>query len=143
MTARTRAAWAFVGIAAVGAVTVGVAVTRFDPVRPGQDLLTVATSDRVVADSTAPFDRGGAVFAVRRGGLVCFFLDDASGDALVFPKGYAASQDLHLRDPDRRDVASPGSAVGIAFGPAEVEAPAACGADRAARAVVRIHGLRG
>lgn len=141
MSARGRSIALLAGVAVVGTVLVSVAVTRFGPVHPGDEYLRVATSDRVIADPSVPFDDSGPVHAVRRGRLVCFFLDGPTGDALVFPEGYAASQDLHLRDPDGRDVASPESSVGIAFGVAAVEAPAVCGAGRASRAVVRIHGL--
>jgi hypothetical protein len=139
-TVRISVLAVFLGVAAVGVVAVSVAASQFNPVRPDAQRLVVPTSEEIVGDSSVPFEQGGTVYAARHGALVCFYLNDAKGDALVFPTGYTASEDLRLRDSERRVVASPGFAVAIAFGDAEVKVPAECGTDRPSRAVVRIHG---
>jgi hypothetical protein len=109
------------------------------------DSFAVPTSSKVAASPTAVFDlRASAdVRAVRHGDLVCFYAGDTSGDRLVFPEGYSASQNLELRDSKGKVVATPGSAVGIAFSSARVTAPAKCGSSGRVRGVVRIEGLTG
>lgn len=109
------------------------------------DPLAVPTSPKVAASPTVVFDvhASPTVRAVRHGDLVCFYAGDASGDRLVFPEGYSASQDLELRDSKGNVVATPGSAVGIAFTSARVSAPARCGSSGRVRGVVRIQGLTG